>query len=215
MGKRKEREAKRRIVEDPPEDLEFIVEKVLAKRVANGKIEYLLAWKGYGPEENTWEPEENLDCPELIEEYEKNTKDEDPDKILETIKITPVAKPKPRRGFDRGLKADFIVAATHADNQLMYLIKWKGCDDADLVPSVQANFKCPDVVIKFFEERCLWRSNSDYEDSDECDEREESYLKKDEPDPDPDPERSPEIPMEIGEGEGEGEVEGEEELNDS
>ena len=60
----------------------------------------------------------------------------------------------------------------------MYLMKWKGCDDADLVPSVQANFKCPDVVIRFFEERGLWRSNSDYEDSDECDAREEDYLKK-------------------------------------
>jgi hypothetical protein len=33
---------------------EFIVERIVSHRFRNGRKEYLLAWKGYSEEENTW-----------------------------------------------------------------------------------------------------------------------------------------------------------------
>lgn len=49
----------------------YVVERIVKKRVRDGVIEYFLKWKDYPDSENTWEPKDNLDCPELIEEYER------------------------------------------------------------------------------------------------------------------------------------------------
>jgi len=53
-------------------DEEYEVEKILDKRKHYGKIQYLIKWKGYPLSEASWEPENNLNCPDLLEEFNKN-----------------------------------------------------------------------------------------------------------------------------------------------
>ena len=58
---------------------EYSVEKIISKCYDfNGKVQYLIKWKGYQNKDSTWEPVENLYCHDLIEEFEYNhqTKDE-------------------------------------------------------------------------------------------------------------------------------------------
>merc|ERR1712066_972909 len=160
---------------DEEEEEEYSVEKVVDKRVGrNGKVEYLLKWKGYGDEDNTWEPRENLDCEDLIEGFEKKRKEKS-DKKKEAEKRKSGASgdssskkkknddEKPR-GFDRSLDPERIIGATDSSGELMFLIKWKGSDEADLVPAREANVKCPQTVIKFYEERLTWHTSSQDDD---------------------------------------------------
>ena len=51
---------------------EFVVEKIIEKSFSpDGKIKYLIKWKGYNDKDNSWEPIDNIYCYDLIEEFEK------------------------------------------------------------------------------------------------------------------------------------------------
>lgn len=150
------------------EEEEYVVEKVLERRVFKGKVEFLLKWKGFSDEDNTWEPEDNLDCPDLIAEFMSKLKEENKKKTAGKRKAAgdgPEDDKKKRkddgekaRGFGRGLQPERIIGATDSSGELMFLMKWKNSDEADLVPAKEANVKCPQVVISFYEERLTWHS---------------------------------------------------------
>jgi len=56
---------------------EFEVEKILNKRTVRGKEKFLVRWKRYTVEEDTWENRENLEnTKELVEEFEREYREE-------------------------------------------------------------------------------------------------------------------------------------------
>ncbi|XP_034481565.1 chromobox protein homolog 3-like [Drosophila innubila] len=154
---------------------EFSVERVEDKRTVNGRTEYYLKWKGYPRSENTWEPVENVDCPDLIATFEESLKNnkKETKKRLPTISTPESIRSKRKSfmeeetdeqekviGFDRGLEPSKILGATDYAGYLMFLMKWKGNDHADLVSAKQANVKCPQIVIQFYEERLTWHKGN-------------------------------------------------------
>jgi len=153
-----------------PED--FIVEKILDKKVdrRTGQVQYFLKWKGFPDADNTWEPAGNLNCQELIAAFEKKwerqqVKEKDASESRtangsgggSSSSAQSSGKKMQKRSRSPDLEPDKIIGATDASGTLMFLMKWKNTDDADLIPASEANVKYPQVVIKFYERRLTWK----------------------------------------------------------
>ena len=152
MGKKQNKKKVEEVLEE--EEEEYVVEKVLDRRVVKGKVEYLLKWKGFSDEDNTWEPEENLDCPDLIAEFLQSQKtahetdkseggkrkadSDSEDKGEESKPKKKKEESEKPRGFARGLEPKRIIGAMDSSGELMFLMKRKNSDEADLVPVKEA-----------------------------------------------------------------------------
>ncbi|XP_034477826.1 chromobox protein homolog 1-like [Drosophila innubila] len=147
---------------------EYKVERIEKKRVVNGVTEYYLKWKGYPRDQNTWEPIDHLYCKDLVDAFEKCEK-----RKAQSQKRLKLASEKMYRqnkqkamksssedntkfGFDREVEASKILGATNTSGQLMFLMTFKNSDKRELVPAKLANVMCPQIVIKFYEERLTW-----------------------------------------------------------
>ncbi|KAM4725377.1 chromobox protein homolog 3a isoform 2-T2 [Anableps anableps] len=141
MGKKQNTKSKKEAqAQEEPE--EFVVEKVMDQRIVNGKVEFYLKWKGFTDADNTWEPEENLDCPELISaflESQKNIK-EKPAAVkrkasteeAETDSAKKIEAEQPR-GFARNLDPEKIIGATDSSGELMFLMKCRPLQNFDML----------------------------------------------------------------------------------
>lgn len=50
---------------------EYEVKDIVGHKTERGVSYFLIRWKGYTKADDTWEPEDTLNCPEIIERYKK------------------------------------------------------------------------------------------------------------------------------------------------
>ncbi|CAG7831108.1 unnamed protein product [Allacma fusca] len=142
----------------------YEVEKIVRKRVSDGRVEYLIKWQGYSSSENTWEPIENLQCHELVNGFEKSLKRKPrgktaPRKLPPNSSTRNGGQSNDYTAF-QGLVAEAIVGATDACGELLHLVKWQGKEELELVPAMFTILKFPLIVMAFYENRVNFICNN-------------------------------------------------------
>ena len=107
---------------------EWAVEKILSSRRLRRKLQYLVRWKNTTPEEDTWEPAENLKgAPDAVREYHEahpqaiRTLDDNPGPVLiqrdSTLRVDlqggkePMKRTRNAAGFDLYARLDQEIAS--------------------------------------------------------------------------------------------------------
>lgn len=126
-----------------PED-EWVVQEVLDKRITNGTTEYKLRWKNWDPDDLTWEPVHNLNCPDLIEKFEDKQ------------------KPSSKNGFTLGYTPRAVKGVVQImegkGEKFYYLVEWEDHDEVEKIPGSIVREKIPQEVIKFLVSKVCWEN---------------------------------------------------------
>ncbi|CAD5206075.1 unnamed protein product [Bursaphelenchus okinawaensis] len=88
----------------------FEIQKIVGHKWEGRKLLYRIRWVGYGPGDDTWEPEENLlgsTSVEMVDEYKKNKNlDTKPKKTPERLRKQPPARRKQAKKLKSTLLSD-------------------------------------------------------------------------------------------------------------
>ena len=123
-------------------DNEWDVEEIVDKRETDGKIEYLVKWKDYSADANTWEPAENLGCHILISNYENQS----PEDKKSTSTEAEVEGEEEKNEWE----VEKIVGKKLTNRKVFYNVKWKDYPDEENTWEPLSNLaSCPDLISQY------------------------------------------------------------------
>lgn len=125
------------------------MEAVLGEKIIKRVKHYLIRWKGYGPDSDTWEPSTTLNCNELIKEFHAKTPTSSSTKAKKNSKGKS-EKEEPTWSENEEFEVDRILEVHHKrDGTREFLVSWKGYPASENSWEPEENMTCGDLIKKF------------------------------------------------------------------
>jgi chromobox protein 1 len=148
----KPRQEKEGSSEEDEDDYE--VEAIVDSRLRRGKVQYLVKWKDWSDDDNTWEVEKNINCKDLLDMFNKNKEEKENAK-------KGVAPDSGKEAGDKVFEdsedeneeyeVEAIVDKRIRRGKVQYLVKWKDWPEDDNTWEIQSNINCEDLINTFNE----------------------------------------------------------------
>lgn len=123
-----------------------------------GRKEYWIKWENYDKDDNTWEPEDNLNCPDLLAAFESKL-----EKSESSLYFSPDLDNL--TGFERNASFECLgPGPPHDDNddtKFYVYIRFEDSDDAEEVYFHEFYKRFPKEALEFLESRLYFESDSD------------------------------------------------------
>ncbi|XP_045496096.1 chromo domain protein LHP1-like [Colias croceus] len=160
------RETKKNVAEEE----EYEVERIVDSKRIKGKLHYLIRWKGYSADSDSWEPHDTLSCPDVINKYneEKEIPPKKSNKRKAKKKETKVPAKRAKTNWDSEnadenaeYEVERILEVHHKKNgDREFLIHWKGWSSKFDSWEPEKNLNCPDLIKRFMDKVSVARSST-------------------------------------------------------
>lgn len=133
------------------------MEAVLGEKTIKRVKHYLIRWKGYGADSDTWEPEDTLNCNELIKEFHANTPSTSSN-VTKEKESNKNGKKRPTKRHsspvtwseNEEFEVERILEVHHKrDGTREFLVSWKGYPATENSWEPEDNMTCGDLIKKF------------------------------------------------------------------
>lgn len=136
------------------EDRDYEVESILRSQLRDGRQWYYIKWKGFDDSWNTWEPEDLMNCPDKVNEYNKRKLEEKP-KVQQPSSKAAIAKPVISVKADDDVEAvEFAIVEQTQEPAVLFKIN----DQYELLPykvaKGQEKYRIP--IIDYFEKHLVF-----------------------------------------------------------
>lgn len=135
------------------------MQQILDEKMVRGTRHYLIRWKGYEEDSDTWEPESTLNCPDLISKYQASKGDsgkqsgkhkESKKKKKRESKVNDKNEENDEEDENTIYEVDKIIEVHHKRNgRREFLVRWKGYSQAENTWEPEENMNCPDLIERF------------------------------------------------------------------
>uniref|UniRef100_A0A1B0BBG0 Chromo domain-containing protein n=1 Tax=Glossina palpalis gambiensis TaxID=67801 RepID=A0A1B0BBG0_9MUSC len=135
------------------EDQEYEVEQIVGHKMVRGVFHFLMRWKGYSKDDDTWEPEYVLNCPIILEKYKRKYR-----LNLTKHRQAPLKKAeinrsnlsvKSKKDLNANRTVDKIIDYTEARSGRIFRVRWKGLAAKDDTWESENDLTCTYAIQKF------------------------------------------------------------------
>ncbi|KAI9582070.1 chromodomain-helicase-DNA-binding protein 1 isoform X2 [Glossina fuscipes] len=151
-GKQSKKSAPK-VDDEEEEEAEYEVKDIVGHKIERGISYFLIRWKGYTKDDDTWEPEDTLNCPDIIDKYKKKQAINSPKKggspakkgkgNAKNISI------KPKEDPNKEWEVEKIIDYAEEKAGRVFRIRWKGFGPKHDTWEPEKNLNCNDIIQKF------------------------------------------------------------------